>query len=318
MSSAAKPKDILGLGDGDEIEILLRYDHMFRSLVNTSDWVMDGLYGKEGLVDWSLSYAIQGPHYFDMVHWHINLAVLRNSMVFVITMIAYCYPPAYDSQLRSDVDQHAYFVVMIGVSAVAHMSSVISYKLFELCCHKPYTLADAMLSRVKNHWIYIFGMYFEAKGMLSLLGAMMMARTGIMGDMSRDGGILLFLIILALWTWTLVSMDEVQERKIRRFHRKYVDATTGCLQEAVLQRIYRPPTLKKFLEAIGQVHHLHDLRDFDLEAVWQLRKEDFWALFGDAASPRTPNTPGQRNNNLVDAIHMAEECQKARKLQLRT
>lgn len=301
-------------GMGDELEILVRYDQMFRSLVNTSDWVMDGLYGREGLVDWSLSFAIQGPHYFDMVQEHINLAVLRNSMLFVATMTAYCYPPAYDRQLRSESDQHSYFVVLIGVAAVANISSVVSYKLFELCCHKPYTLIDSMLSRIKNHWIYIFGMYFECKGVLSLLGAMMMARTGTLGDLSRGGGILLFLIILTSWTWTIVSMDEVQEEKIRRFHRVYVDPATGCLRDDVLQRIYRPSSLEAFLDAVGQSHHLDDLSEFGLEAVLHMHKDDFLELFREG---RTPRTTGLRNNHLVDAIHLAEECEKARRLHVR-
>ena len=306
-------------GGEKEAMILLRYDHVYRALVH-SGWDISGSIEKDSLVDWSLAYAMEGHDYFVRLHKHINHANLRNAIFLVTTTMAYCNPPVFNDELLGN-----YFKTLAGIAAVANISCIISYSIFSICCDYPIGKMDAMVSRVKNHTIYIFGMFFECKAILSLLAATLLGRTFSSERTSLlITGVLLTIIITA-WTWTLIYTDEIQDNKVRIFYRKYIDKETGALSAAALKRIYQPESLAEFLQAISLSHHLDKLQDFPLADVLLMDKTDLLDILqvnAGGASKNNNNASAEqraaRQLLMSEVRTILEEIQRVKYLPCRT
>ena len=299
------------IGD-DQIEVLLRYDQIYRAFVKTPDWVISGLYSKDSLVDWSLSFAIQGDSFFSRLHWHVNLAMFRGAILLIPTMATYLYPPTF-----GEISMYNYYMTLMGMAAVANLSCIISYAMFLICCDRPYDLVDSMVSRVKNHVIYIFGMFFECKAVLTHLGALCIAHNNrVMHGLALAP----FIVLLAIWAWVLIHTDDIQDKKVRAFHREFVDPTTGMLNDPVLKKIYRPSDLPSFLEIIGCSRHLPRFEGCNLADVMVMDKNDLIDLFGIEKNGSVIVSPAEklvRQKLLADVRFIATEIKKIKLLPLR-
>jgi hypothetical protein len=303
---------VIDIGD-NETDILIRYDHIYRALVRTPDWEIDPSNAKDSVVDWSLAFAYEGgKDYFARLHWHMNLSIVRGAILLVATMTLFLYPPRFNTISRKN-----YCMTAIGIAAVAHLCSIVSYVIFAACCDRPHGYVDAMISRVKHHVIYISGMFFEAKGVLTLAGALIMAR----GDGDVTVGIAVCvaasIIVITMWTWTLLYTDQVQADKLKAFYKKYLDPTTGMLKEEVKVRVFLPADVPTFLELIGQFRHIDRFHGLDLDKVLKLDLEDLMDLFEvDRRGSRKENAEERRERLMLqaDARFIADKIKRTKAL----
>jgi hypothetical protein len=306
---------VVDYGD-NETDILIRYDHIYRALVNTPDWKVDASCEKDSVVDWSLAFAYEGGEdYFARLHWHMNMSIVRAAVLLVSTMVLFLYPPRFATISRKN-----YCMTAIGIAAVAELCSIVSYIIFSACCDRPHGYVDAMISRVKHHVIYISGMFFEAKGVLTLAGALIMAR----GDGDVTVGIAACvaasIIVLTMWLWTLLYTDQVQADKLKAFYKQYLNPATGMLKDEVMARVFLPPDVPTFLEIIGQFKHLDRFQGLTLDEVLKLDKEDLMELFEVGRAGSRKESAEERQERLVlqaDVRFIADKIQRARRLQPR-
>jgi hypothetical protein len=240
-------------------------------------------------------------------------------------MAAYINPPNLGDSKTND-----FFMVTVGFSAVSSLCGIIGYTMFSVMINRPYALIDSMVARVRNNAVYVLGTIFDACGMLALLVALLLARTGKAGAIAQPMAVMLFILILVTWTWAIIYTDEVQVKKVKFFFTKYVDPHTGMLNAATMAKIYKPADLATFLQAIDQSQHLEKFQGFDLEAVLLMEKADLIDLFQvNQLAPRNggndkTTTPEQRNEQrtarlllLTEIRAIYEEIQRVRKLTYR-
>lgn len=257
--------------------------------------------------------------YFDQKRDQLNFSMLRCALFVVAAMGAYIHPPDFGESKMND-----FFMGIVGFSAVSNLLCVIAYTMFSVMINRPYAAIDALVARVRNNQIYRAGLLFDCSGMMSLLIAILFARAGAAGSVSEPVSVLLSLLILVTWTWAIIYTDEVQARKVKLFKSKFLDATTGLLNEHAMSKIYRPDDLEAFLTGIGQQHHINSFEGFDLDAVLLMEKADLEDLLS-ANDPATYSAGGnsqaeQRTGRLVlltEIRTMHEEILRVQKLRYR-
>jgi hypothetical protein len=308
---------IIDTGD-DEIEILLRYDNVYRALVHAR-LRLTRTSEKGSLIGWCICFGFQGRLYFDELRSQLNFSMLRCALFIVAAMAAYVNPPDLGNIVINDI-----FMVATGFAAVAEMCAIIGYTLFSIMINRPYTLIDTMVARVRNHLIFVIGTIFDSAGMLSLLGALLIARTHASGSLAPPLAVMWFLMLLSMWIWSLVYTDEVQTKRIKIFTNTYLNLATGQLVDSVLAAIYRPADLSAFLAGVGQSHHLDKFVGFDLEAVLLMDKSDLVDLFHTSAQLTRrgdESAPEERTARLLLLTEIRiiyEEIQRVKKLHVRS
>lgn len=292
----------------DKSEILLRYDSVFRALVH-SGWEMNGNSETNSLVDWSMCFGYRGKDYFEYMRSQLNFSMLRCALFIVASMAAYVNPPNLGDSITSN-----YFMIVTGFAAVANLCCIVAYTMFSVMINRPYSVIDAMVARVRNNIVYVVGIIFDCLGMLSLLVALLLARTGTAGSVAQPMAVILFILVVTTWTWAVRYTDEMQTRKVKQFFNAFLEPHTGMLREEAMALIYRPADLASLLLGIGQAHHLEVFQGFDIDAVLLMEKADLMDLFNVNNDKSRPESRTARLLLLSEIRLIYEEIVRVRKL----
>lgn len=296
-----------------ESQVLLRYDNLYRALAKAGH-PLDGSVAPRSVVDWSINFALQGKAYFEQQRAQQNYNVLRSCLLLIVAAGGYVNPPDF-----GDSNMDNMFLNAIGFSAVSSLISIISYNIFSICVYRPYSLIDSILASVRNNFMSIIGSIFDYLGMLTLLIALLLARTGTAGSVAQPMAVLLFLLILTMWTWAMIYTDEVLTIKRQSFLFRYLDRATGQLTDGALRKIYRPENLLQFLDYIDQHQHFDKFEGFDLDSVLLMEKADLMDLFQVPAfvAKKDAPSPEQKMARLMilnDIRNIYEEIGRVKKL----
>lgn len=303
----------LDFGSDTESIILLRYDNLYRALAKAG-YPLDGSVAPRSVIDWCINYALQGKSYFDQQRTQQNYNVLRSCLLLIVAAGGYINPPDF-----GDSNMEHFFHSAVGFSAVTSLCSVISYNIFSICVYRPYSLIDSILAIIRNYFMSVIGSILDYLGMLTLLIALLFAKTGVAGGIAKPMAMLLMLLILVMWTWSLIYTDEVQSIKRQSFLFRFLDRTTGQLTEASQRKIYRPENLAQFLDYIDQAQHLDKFEGFELDSVLLMEKADLMDLFQVPAfvAKKDAPTPEQKLARLLilnDIRNICEEISRVKQL----
>jgi hypothetical protein len=186
------------------------------------------------IVDFSVSYGLQGYKYIEETQMNLQYLVLQAALVLTVTIPLYVSPP------ELIYDNH-YFSFFVGFSAFIHIIVIVSVTAFIAFLNKPYTNAETMIIRVETMSIY--GAIFVGNyvSMLAFITAVLIA--GFQRS-SMDGGLMTFVIVLVICLLIscykiLKKGDDFQEERVLELYNKY------CMSDGTLKPTYMNIALGK-------------------------------------------------------------------------
>lgn len=181
--------------DGNEEEVLKRYESVYRSFIRkkvlppltkaiTEKNICNGIQGT--ILDFSTAHALQGDTYIEEIQANMQYTVLQAALFLTITVGYYIEPPEFesDSMLRA-------FVALSGLSGVLQIIVVVMCTILSAFLNRASTSADTMVARVevKTHLILTFLMNYVADfGILLIMLIAGFSRSTIDGAVQMYAG----------------------------------------------------------------------------------------------------------------------------------
>lgn len=244
--SIPKPDEI-GVSDiiFNDIEVWERYESAYCAFVShgvypavlkrpfTEDDIGKSI--QSSIVDFSTAHALQGTGYIEEMQMNLQYTVLQSALVLTISMPLYIEPPDFprDDQLRV-------FSAIIGLAAFMQLVTIIGCTIISALFNRAYSAADAMVARVKAHFILVQVNVWNYLANFATIVAMLVAgfsRSLLDGAIHLYVGLLVILLAL-MFVGSTKHGDVLQDVRAYQFYKGYCDPHTGRLKDDYLKRIY--------------------------------------------------------------------------------
>lgn len=244
----------------DSVEVLKRYDNIFRALVLrgikmggfktkpftllsrefTEDDIQKNM--RYSVLYFSTCHAFQGSEYVGDILTNMQYTVLQAALILTITVTLYISPPTIDQERLQIL-----FSALVGFSALCHLGTIISCTILCAVFNGAMTEVDTTIMFIQNHRIYAFVTTFNYIANIAALTSMVVAgfsRTHTEGYIQLAYSIVFVIVLILIGLRSGLRIVKNQDTRAFRFYKQYCDAD-GQLKDQYLELIYPSDDNKK-------------------------------------------------------------------------
>lgn len=235
--------------------MLKRYDDAIHNFVESKVFTLPGE-GFQGynidncgcsILDYSVSYALQGPEYISETQTNCQYLVLQAALILTITYTYYVNPDLTDGQ--TDGIWVRVFSAFLGYSAMCHIAVVIGATIYTAALNVCYTDVDTFIFKIRMDKNSIFLTLNVTNYLADICAIVGMFIAGYNRSYFDGNVILPSLMIVPICVyflvWSLSQGMKTQDVRVIKFYHEFCD-TDGQLKDEYLQLVnpeYTPKTL---------------------------------------------------------------------------
>ena len=245
----------------DTVEVLKRYDNIFRALV-LRRVKMGGFRTKPfsllpreftehdirrhirySILYFSTCHAYQGSQYVGDILTNMQYTVLQAALILTITVTLYISPPSMDH------NNQIIFSALVGFSSLCHLGTIISCTILTAVFNGAMSEVDTTIMFIENHRIYASVTIFNYIAIIAALASMLVAgfsRTYVEGYIQLAYSIVMIVVLIAIGIRSGFRVVKNQDVRAFTFYKQYCDSD-GQLKDEYLNMIYPSDDTKKDL-----------------------------------------------------------------------
>lgn len=246
----------------DSVEILKRYDNIFRALIlrgvkmggfRTKPFTLltrefteadIGRNMRYTVLYFSTAHAFQGAQYVGDILTNMQYTVLQAALILTITVTLYISPPAIEEERLQII-----FSALLGFSSLCHLGTIISCTILCAVFNGAISEVDTTIMFIQNHRIYSSVTAFNYIAIVAALASMMVAgyaRTYTEGNIQLVYSIVMIVVLVFIGLRSGNRVYKNQDVRAFAFYKQYCDPD-GQLKSEYLELIYPSDDSKKVL-----------------------------------------------------------------------
>ena len=223
------------------LDVLKRYDSCSKALDEhgARRFFEEGMehehHFQDSIVDFALSYAIDGDNYISKIQTALQYIVLQAALVLTISLEQYLHPDIDD-----DDDLEIFYTYIVGSSAILHLSTIILATIVSASINMAFGGVDRTVVRVKLNFLLILTNVFNYCGdVLMMIGMIVVGSSRSKYGIYSELYVAIFVcFLLCTFMYSMGIAMMFQNRRCIQFYRKYCDHS-GQLRADVLHKVYR-------------------------------------------------------------------------------